>query len=94
MSKLLDLIIDSIAVVIDFYYRVRIAFWDAVSHYESGDLQQALQKRLAYLSWILIALAMFLVISIAHFYGFETLETEVLILLLLVGVRYSARAGL
>jgi hypothetical protein len=94
MNKLIDFIVDALAVVVNFYKDARILFWDAVDSYEAGGLQEFVQKRLRYLSWILIGFAIFLVSTIAHYIDWETLRTEIMILAVLIGIRYSARAGL
>lgn len=93
MTKLLDFIYDLFDVAIDIWLRLRGRWWDLVARYESGLLQEWVKARLAYLSWILIGIAMFLISSMAHYIGFETLDDLLAILVVLIAIRFSARWG-
>jgi len=94
MNKLLTLLSDAADTVLDIILGVRRAFWKAVDVYEDGAIQEFFRAKLHFLSWILIGSAMFLISTTAHYIGFDTLKTEFVIFLLLVGVRFAARAGL
>jgi len=94
MGKRLDIIIDSFETFKDGLDNAHEIWLKALANYRRGAIQEFFRGKLHYTSWILIGIAMLLISSISHYIGFQTLESEFLILLLLIGVRFTAKYGL